>query len=77
MKASVAAKLASLVSRARELDALLSDPEVTANLDNYRKLNRELAEIAALSGDPGYSGETRGSPLGGVARCVIHARTDA
>jgi peptide chain release factor 1 len=48
MKASVAAKLASLVSRAKELDALLSDPDVTANLDNYRKLTREHAEIAPV-----------------------------
>jgi len=46
----VAAKLASLVSRARELDALLSDPDVTANLDNYRKLTREHAEIAPVVG---------------------------
>ena len=50
MKASVAAKLASLVSRARELDALLADPDVTANLDNYRKLTREHAEIAPVVG---------------------------
>ncbi|MCM2329110.1 MAG: peptide chain release factor 1 [Lysobacter sp.] len=50
MKPSVAAKLASLVSRARELDALLSDPDVTANLDNYRKLTREHAEIAPVVG---------------------------
>jgi peptide chain release factor 1 len=50
MKASVAAKLASLVSRARELDALLSDPDVTSNLDNYRKLTREHAEIAPVVG---------------------------
>ncbi len=48
MKASVAAKLASLVSRAKELDALLSDPDVTGNLDNYRKLTREHAEIAPV-----------------------------
>ena len=48
MKPSVAAKLSSLVSRARELDALLSDPGVTANLDNYRKLTREHAEIAPV-----------------------------
>ena len=48
MKESVAAKLASLVSRAKELDALLSDPDVTADLDNYRKLTREHAEIAPV-----------------------------
>ena len=50
MKPSVAAKLASLVSRARELDALLSDPDVTANLDNYRKLTKEHADIAPVVG---------------------------
>ena len=48
MKPSVAAKLASLVSRARELDALLSDPDVTANLDNYRRLSKEHAEISPV-----------------------------
>ena len=48
MKASVAAKLASLVSRARELDALLADPEVTANLDNYRRLSKEHADISPV-----------------------------
>ena len=41
MKPSVAAKLVSLVSRARELDALLGDPGVTSNLDNYRRLTKE------------------------------------
>jgi len=48
MKPSVAAKLASLVARARELDALLADPGVTANLDNYRKLSKEHAEISPV-----------------------------
>ncbi len=48
MKESVAAKLASLVARARELDALLADPGVTANLDNYRKLSKEHAEISPV-----------------------------
>ena len=50
MKASVAAKLASLVSRARELDALLGDPGVTGNLDNYRKLSKEHSDIAPVVG---------------------------
>jgi len=48
MKPSVASKLASLVSRAKELDALLSDPDVTANLDNYRRLTKEHADIAPV-----------------------------
>jgi peptide chain release factor 1 len=48
MKTSVAAKLASLVSRARELDALLADPDVTSNLDNYRKLSKEHSDISPV-----------------------------
>jgi peptide chain release factor 1 len=48
MKPTVAAKLASLESRAREIDALLSDPDVTANLDNYRRLTKEHAEISPV-----------------------------
>jgi peptide chain release factor 1 len=50
VKDSVAAKLASLVSRAKELDALLADPDVTANLDNYRKLSKEHADITPVVG---------------------------
>jgi peptide chain release factor 1 len=45
MKASIAAKLASLDSRLREIDARLADPEVTSDLDNYRKLSQERSEI--------------------------------
>lgn len=45
MKPSIAAKLASLDSRLREIDGRLSDPEVTRDLDNYRKLSQERAEI--------------------------------
>jgi peptide chain release factor 1 len=45
MKASIAAKLASLDSRLKEIDARLSDPGVVNDLDNYRKLSQERAEI--------------------------------
>jgi peptide chain release factor 1 len=45
MKASIAAKLASLDSRLKEIDARLSNPEVVNDLDNYRKLSQERAEI--------------------------------
>jgi peptide chain release factor 1 len=45
MKASIAAKLASLDARLQEIDARLSDPEVVDDLDNYRKLSQERAEI--------------------------------
>jgi peptide chain release factor 1 len=48
VKESVAAKLASLVTRARELDALLGDPGVTANLDNYRRLTKEHSDISPV-----------------------------
>jgi peptide chain release factor 1 len=45
MKPSIAAKLASLDARLREIDARLSDPEVVDDLDNFRKLSQERAEI--------------------------------
>jgi peptide chain release factor 1 len=48
MKASIAAKLAQLSSRLEQLNRLLSAENATANLDNYRKLTREHAEIAPV-----------------------------
>jgi peptide chain release factor 1 len=48
MKSSIAAKLAQLTLRLGELNQLLSSENVTANLDNYRKLTREHAEIAPV-----------------------------
>ena len=45
MKESIAAKLSSLDSRLREIDVKLSDPDVVNDLDNYRKLSQERAEI--------------------------------
>src|SRR5258706_7519084 len=45
MKASIAAKLASLDSRLREIDARLSDPGVVNDLDNFRRLSQERSEI--------------------------------
>jgi peptide chain release factor 1 len=48
MKDSIAAKLASLESRLKEIDARLSDPGVVDDLDSYRKLSRERAEIAPV-----------------------------
>jgi peptide chain release factor 1 len=45
MKDSIAAKLASLERRLKEIDTKLSDPEVTNDLDNYRKLSQERSEI--------------------------------
>src|SRR5258706_14274526 len=45
MKPSIAAKLASLAARLKEIDARLSDPGVTNDLENYRRLSQERAEI--------------------------------
>src|SRR5258706_114236 len=45
MKASIAAKLASLDSRLREIDSRLSDPGVVNGPDNFRKPPQERAEI--------------------------------
>ncbi len=48
MKPSIAAKLGQLSGRLEELTRLLSSESATADLDNYRKLTREHAEIAPL-----------------------------
>ena len=45
MKDSIAARLGSLEARLKEIDLRLSDPDVTSDLDNYRKLSQERAEI--------------------------------
>ena len=50
MKASIAAKLASLDSRLKEIDVKLADPDVTSDLDNYRRLSQERAEIEPVVG---------------------------
>jgi peptide chain release factor 1 len=48
MKPSIAAKLAQLTSRLEELNQLLSAENLTANMENYRRLTREHAEIAPV-----------------------------
>ncbi|MDR3398959.1 MAG: peptide chain release factor 1 [Pandoraea sp.] len=48
MKASMQAKLDQLTQRLVELDGLLSQGDVTRDLDNYRKLTREHAELAPV-----------------------------
>lgn len=48
MKTSIEAKLAQLSQRLEELTHKLSDPEVTADLDNYRRLTREHAELTPV-----------------------------
>jgi peptide chain release factor 1 len=45
MKPSIAAKLASLDARLKEIDSRLADPDVVKDLDNFRKLSQERAEI--------------------------------
>ncbi|MDR2000876.1 MAG: peptide chain release factor 1 [Zoogloeaceae bacterium] len=54
MKSSIRDKLERLSRRKAELDALLGDEQATRDMDNYRKLSREHAEIepvVALYGD--------------------------
>ena len=48
MKPSMAAKLAQLASRLTELDALLSSEQATRDMDGYRKLTREHAELTPV-----------------------------
>jgi peptide chain release factor 1 len=48
MKTSMASKLMQLTHRLEELNALLSSQDVTSDMDNYRKLTREHAEISPV-----------------------------
>ena len=48
MKQSIAAKLAQLSRRLEEINRTLSSENVTNDLDNYRKLTRESAEIGPV-----------------------------
>ena len=48
MKPTIANKLANLSERLEELNLLLSSESATANMDNYRKLTREHAEIGPV-----------------------------
>jgi peptide chain release factor 1 len=48
MKPTIASKLAQLSARLEELNMLLSSEDVTRDLDNYRKLTREHAEIGPV-----------------------------
>lgn len=49
MKASMLAKLDQLANRLTELDHLLMSEDATSNMDNYRKMTREHAEIGPLA----------------------------
>lgn len=48
MKPSILDKLQTLSDRLEEVTALLGSPEATANMDNYRKLNQEHAELTPI-----------------------------
>jgi peptide chain release factor 1 len=48
MKPSMLAKLDQLTHRLAELDELLMQPDVTSDMDNYRKMTREHAELGPL-----------------------------
>jgi peptide chain release factor 1 len=48
MKASLTAKLSHLAERLEEINRLLAREDATANLDQYRKLSREHAELTPI-----------------------------
>lgn len=48
MKPSMLAKLNQLAERLEELNSLLSQEDATADIDNYRKMTREHAELDPL-----------------------------
>ena len=50
MKPSIASKLAQLSERLDEVTRLLSSEEATRDMDAFRKLNRERAEIEPVVG---------------------------
>ncbi len=51
MKDSIAAKLASLVERHEEVAALLADPDVIGDQDQFRELSREYARLEPVVRD--------------------------
>jgi len=48
MKPSIATKLASLDARLKEIDARLADPDAASNMDSFRKISQERAEISPV-----------------------------
>ena len=48
MKQSVLDKLQNLAHRLEEVTALLGSPEATSDMDNYRRLNQEHAELTPI-----------------------------
>jgi protein subunit release factor A len=49
MKASISTKLDQLAERLDEVNALLAREDATANMDQYRKLSREHAELSPVA----------------------------
>ena len=49
MKDTIAARLAALDARLKEIDHRLADPDVVSDLDNYRRLSQERAEIQPIA----------------------------
>ena len=45
MKDTMRSKLTQLVRRLEEIDQNLQDPDVTSNMDQFRALSKERAEI--------------------------------
>ena len=48
MKPSIVAKLEQLASRLTEIDALLSSQEATRNMDQYRRISKEHADLTPV-----------------------------
>ena len=48
MKPSILTKLAQLSDRLDEVTGLLGDPDVTRDMDAYRRLTREHAELTPV-----------------------------
>ena len=72
MKQRIRDKLENLADRLQELDRLLATSEA-ADMDNYRKLTREHAEItpvveACTGGLPGSGGRSHGEGTSATRR---------
>ena len=48
MKPSILEKLQQLSDRLEEVTHLLGSPDITDDMDNYRKLTRELSELTPV-----------------------------
>lgn len=49
MKSSMRSRLEQLSRRLVEIDALLAEPEIAADMDKFRKLSRERAEVEPIA----------------------------